>query len=135
LTRRSWIWAAVLFALCLSVVTNFFLVGYIAHGFREGAATRVLMNNVASAYSPEIRQEFRLVLRENRSRTLTVLRDLRAARAELTTATNASAFDEPAIQNAMQGVSKATANLQVTMQDYLLTALKRVQEKRKGEGA
>lgn len=126
MTRRSWIWTAVLIALGLSIAVNFFMVGYAVYTVREGGNARELIGSIASAYPPEVRQEFRSVLRDNRPRTLAALRDLRRARAGLTAAVNASPFDEAAVAAAMRNVRVATENLQATMQDYLLTALKRV---------
>lgn len=132
MTWRPWIRIVVLIALGLSVALNFFMVGYAVHGIRQGGVARELIGGIASAYPPEVSQEFRSVLRENRLRTLAVLRDLRTARADLTAAANASPFDEAAVRAAMKNVRDATGNLQTTMQDYLLTALKRVREKPAG---
>lgn len=129
MTRRSWIWTAVLVLLGLSLALNAFMVGYVAHGLREGAAARSLIESVASIYPPEVRQEFRAVMRENRPRTFAALRELRAARKDLAAAINASSFDPAAVENAMKNVRTATDNLQAAMQGYLLTALKRVKEK------
>jgi uncharacterized membrane protein len=128
-TRRSWLWTIVLTALGLSLALNVFMLGYAAHGLREGTAVRALISDMARAYPPEVRQEFRAVLRENRPRTLAALRDLRTARTKLAAAVNAPSFDEAAVQAAMKNVRDATDNLQATMQDYLLTALKRVKAK------
>ena len=48
MTRRSWIWTAVLVLLGLSLALNAFMVGYAAHGLREGAAARSLIESVAN---------------------------------------------------------------------------------------
>jgi uncharacterized membrane protein len=124
--KRSWIWTATLVLLALSLAVNFFLVGYAMHGLRQGAATRVLLSEIASSYPPEVRKEFRGILRDNRARTFQALRDLRSARATLAAAQTAKPFDETAVKDAMAAVRVATTNLQATMQDYLLTALKNV---------
>jgi uncharacterized membrane protein len=124
--KRSWIWTATLVLLALSLAVNFFLVGYAMHGLRQGAATRVLLSEIASSYPPEVRKEFRGILRDNRARTFQALRDLRSARATLAAAQTAKPFDETAAKDAMAAVRSATTNLQATMQDYLLTALKNV---------
>lgn len=124
--KRSWIWTATLVLLALSLAFNFFLVGYAMHGLRQGAATRVLLSEIASSYPPEVRKEFRGILRDNRARTFQALRDLRSARATLAAAQTAKPFDETAAKDAMAAVRSATTNLQATMQDYLLTALKNV---------
>ena len=127
--KRSWIWAATLVLLALSLAVNFFLVGYAVHGLRQGAAARVLLSEIASGYPPEVRKEFRGVLRDNRARTFQALRELRAARANLAAAQNAMPFDEAAVKDAMTAVRTATTSLQATMQDYLLMALKNVNAK------
>ncbi|AID31277.1 hypothetical protein BFX40_26820 [Mesorhizobium sp. SEMIA 3007] len=127
--KRPWIWTATLVLLALSLAVNFFLVGYAMHGLRQGAAARVLLSEIASSYPPEVRKEFRGILRDNRSRTFQALRDLRSARANLAAAQTAKPFDEAAVKDAMAAVRSATTNLQATMQDYLLTALKNVNAK------
>ncbi|OBQ70997.1 periplasmic heavy metal sensor [Mesorhizobium erdmanii] len=127
--KRSWILAATLGLLAVSLAVNFFLVGYAMHGLRQGAAARVLLSEIASSYPPEVRKEFRDVLRGNRARTFQALRDLRSARANLAAAQTAKPFDEVAVKDAMGTVRSATTNLQATMQDYLLTALKNVNAK------
>ena len=132
--KRSWIWTATLVLLALSLAVNFFLVGYAMHGLRQGAAARVLLSEIASTYPPEVRKEFRGVLRDNRARTFQALRELRGARANLAAAQTAKPFDEAAVKDAMAAVRSATTNLQATMQDYLLTALKNVNAKPAGGG-
>jgi uncharacterized membrane protein len=126
---RSWIWTATLVLLALSLAVNFFLVGYAMHGLRQGATARVLLSEIASSYPPEVRKEFRGILRDNRSRTFQALRDLRSARANLAAAQTAKPFDEAAVKDAMAAVRSATTNLQATIQDYLLTALRNVNAK------
>ncbi|MBM2711797.1 periplasmic heavy metal sensor [Mesorhizobium caraganae] len=127
--KRSWIWTATLVLLALSLAVNFFLVGYAVHGLRQGAAARVLLSEIASGYPPEVRKEFRGVLRDNRARTFQSLHELRAARANLAAAQKATPFDEAAVKDAMIAVRTATTSLQATMQDYLLMALKNVNAK------
>lgn len=127
--KRSWTWTATLVLLALSLAVNFFLVGYAMHGLRQGAAARVLLSEIAGTYPPEVRKEFRGVLRDNRARTFQALRELRAARANLAAAQTAKPFDEAAVKDAMAAVRSATTNLQATMQDYLLAALKNVNAK------
>jgi uncharacterized membrane protein len=133
-TKHSWLWTATLVLLALSLAANFFLIGYLAHGLRQGAAARGLIAEIAGAYSPEVRKEFRSVMRDNRPRTFAALSDLRAARARLAAAEKASPFDEAAVKEAMAAVRTATTNLQATVQDYLLTALKTVNAKPAGGG-
>lgn len=128
MTRRS-IWTVVLILLGLSVALNVFLIGYAAHGLREAASARSLVENAAGIYPPDVRQEFRMVMRENRPRTFAALRDLRRARSNLAARIAASPFDEVAVQAAMKDVRDATGNLQAIIQDYLLTALKRSKSK------
>ncbi|RUX24284.1 periplasmic heavy metal sensor [Mesorhizobium sp. M7A.F.Ca.US.011.01.1.1] len=124
--KRSWIWTTTLVLLALSLAVNFFLVGYAMHGLHQGAAARVLLSEIASSYPPEVRKEFRGVLRDNRARTFQALRDLRTARARLAAAQTAKPFDEAAVKDAMTAVRSATTSLQATMQDFLLMALKNV---------
>ena len=126
MTKRSWIWAAVLVLLGLSLALNFFFIGYAAHGLRQAAGARGLIAEIAGAYSPEVRMEFRSVMRDNRERTFAALRDLREARANLAAAEKAKPFDEAAVKQAMAAVRTATTNLQATVQDYLLTAIRNV---------
>jgi uncharacterized membrane protein len=125
MTRRRWLWITMLVLLGVSLAANFFLVGYVVHDIGRNTAA-VVLDNIAGDYPPEVRQEFRKVMRENRPRTFTVLRDLRAARRGLGTAANATPYDAAAVENAMKDVRSATAALQQAMQDYLLTALQRV---------
>ncbi|TJW38853.1 MAG: periplasmic heavy metal sensor [Mesorhizobium sp.] len=127
--KRSWIWTTTLVLLGLSLALNFFLIGYAAHGLRQGAAGPMLIAEMAGAYPPEVRKEFRGILRENRPRTLSALAEVRAARARLAAAEKASPFDEAAVKDAMAAVRTATTNLQATMQDYLLTAMRNVKAK------
>jgi len=54
---------------------------------------------------------------------------VRTARANLAAAQAAKPFDEAAVKDAMTVVRTATTNLQATMQDYLMTALKNVNAK------
>ncbi|CAH2397874.1 periplasmic heavy metal sensor [Mesorhizobium escarrei] len=129
MTRRYLLWTATLVLLGLSLAGNFFLLGYAAHGLRQGSAAGGLITEIAGAYSPEVRKEFRSIRRANRPRTLAALRELRMARANLAAAQQVSPFDEAAVKEAMAAVRIATTNLQATMQDYLLTALKNVKAK------
>ncbi|RUW94972.1 periplasmic heavy metal sensor, partial [Mesorhizobium sp. M2A.F.Ca.ET.037.01.1.1] len=112
MTGRSWIWAVVLVVLALSLALNFFFIGYAAHGLRQAAVARGLLAEVAGAYSPEVRKEFRAVMRDNRGRTFEALRQLRAARADLAAAEQARPFDEAAVRQAMAAVRAATTNPQ-----------------------
>ena len=73
-------------------------------------------------------------MRDNRARTFEALRQLRAARADLTAAEKAQPFDEAAVRQAMAAVRAATTNLQATVQDYLLAAMKNVNAKPAGGG-
>lgn len=131
---RSCIWTAVLVVLALSLALNFFFVGYAAHGLRQAAVARGLLAEVAGAYSPEVRKEFRTVMRDNRARTFEALRQLRTARADLAAAEKAQPFNEAAVRHAMAEVRAATTNLQATVQDYLLAAMKNVNAKPAGGG-
>ena len=134
MTGRSWIRVAVLVVLAISLALNFFFIGYAANGLRQAVAARGLVAQVAGAYSPGVRKEFRAVMRDNRARTFEALRQLRAARADLTAAEKAQPFDEAAVRQAMAAVRAATTNLQATVQDYLLAAIKNVNAKPAGGG-
>ena len=103
-------------------------------GLRQAAVGRGLLAEVAGAYSPEVRKEFRAVMRDNRARTFEALRQLRTARADLAAAEQAQPFDEAAVRQAMAAVRAATTNLQATVQDYLLAAMKNVNAKPAGGG-
>lgn len=128
MTRRSSL-TAILILLGLSVALNVFMIGYAVHGFRAATSAGNLVENVASIYPPEVRQEFRGVMRENRARTFAALRDLRGARTSLAAAVAASPYDDNAVRDAMKNVRDATDKLQAVIQDYLLTALDRSKNK------
>ena len=129
MTRRGWIQLILVVLLGLSVVTNFFMLGVLARGAGEGPGVRFMVNQLAGTYPPEVRADFRRVMREERPRTVAALRALRAARGAMTAAANATPYDEKAVQDAMAGVRDATSNLQQLIQEYLLTALRNVRGK------
>jgi len=111
--------------LVLSVVTNVFLLGFVArnNGIISGAG--ILAGSAGQAYPAEVRAEFRNLLRENRLRTVAALRDLRQARQALAAAVNADPLNEAEVERTMEDVRQATEGLQRLMQQYLLSALKR----------
>jgi uncharacterized membrane protein len=114
----------------LSVVTNFFLLGFIARGGGgEAPGVRFMINQLGGAYPQEVRAEFRKIMREQRPRTRAALGELRAARQKLAAAANAQPFDDKAVDEAMRGVREATTGLQQLIQEYLLTALRNVKAK------
>ncbi|MET3597117.1 putative membrane protein [Mesorhizobium shonense] len=93
--------------LALSLGLNFFFIGYAAHGLRQAAAARGLIPEIAGAYSPEVREGFRTVMRDNRARTFEALRELRAARSDLAATEKAEPFDEAAVTKAIAAVRVA----------------------------
>ncbi len=84
--KRPRIWTATFVLLALSIAANFFLGGHSILCLRQGASARVLLSEMAASYPPEVRQEFRGIVRDNRTRTFEMVRELRNARAALATA-------------------------------------------------
>lgn len=111
-------------ALAASLIANFFAFGYVFKSHRDAPAMTLLAEGAFSAYSDEIRVEFRRILRENRPRTVVALRNLREARRRLSSLANVSQIDEAEVRRAMQDVRTATDALQRLMQEFLLQALK-----------
>lgn len=126
--RRSWPQLMLVTALALSILANVFLLGFVARNIGTGPDAGILAENIGGAYSPEVRAEFRNLLRENRPRTFSALRDLRQARQDLATAANAATFNEAETERAMQDVRAATEMLQGLMQEFLLEALRRTRD-------
>jgi uncharacterized membrane protein len=77
---------------------------------------------------PEIRQEFRDVLRENRGTLRAPLLALGAARRNLFEVAAARPYDRAAVQAALQEVRTASAALQVAGQDLLLMTFDKAAE-------
>jgi len=122
---RSWAQLALVAALLLSIMANVFLLGFSAHGIGSAREAGGFAESIGAAYSPEVRAEFRKLLREDRARTLATLRDLREARRSLATAANAAMLNEAEVRHAMEKVRQQTGALQQLMQEHLLEALKR----------
>ena len=122
--RQSWPRLVLAAALAVSVLANVFLLGHAARNIGGVPIAGNLAASVGAAYPPEVRAEFRNLLRENRPRTLVALRDLRQARVDLVRAANAAPLDEAEIERAMGDVRAATEALQRLMQHFLLDALK-----------
>lgn len=112
-------------ALALSVLANVFLLGHALSSRDAGPASVSLPESIGAAYPPEVRAEFRSLLRADRRRALEALHALREARQRLATATNATTLDVAEVERAMQDVRTATEALQRVMQELLLEALKR----------
>jgi uncharacterized membrane protein len=106
-----------------SLLGNFFSLGYVFKRERDAPAISILAEGAFSAYPDDVRAEFRRLLRENRSRTVEALRNLREARRELA-AVSSSPLNENAVRKAMSDVRAATDTLQRLMQDLLLEALR-----------
>ncbi len=126
MTRRSWLQIALVAALALSVIANFFLLGYVAKQSRAGLGSGAgrVAEALVRAYPEDVRAEFRRLLRENRPRTVAALRDLRQARRALADAASATPYAEADVEQAMTRVRAATDALQEMMQGLLLEALR-----------
>ena len=123
MTRRSWLQIALAAALGLSLVGNFFMLGFVVKQGRAGLGG-IVAEALVSAYPHEVRGEFRRLLRQNRARSFQALRELRQARRSLADASAASPYVEADVEAAMQRVRAATAMLQEMMQELLLEALR-----------
>jgi uncharacterized membrane protein len=89
---------------------------------------RGLMNGGGGGFAdlpPEIRQEFRAVLRDNRGALRASLRELGQARRAMFDAAAARPYDRAAVEAAMERVRVASAALQVAGQEVLLKAFDR----------
>ena len=124
MTRRSLLQLLLVVALAVSVVANFFMLGVVVKTLRTGAGGGVVAEALVRAYPAEVRTEFRRLLHENRARTFAALRELRQARRSLAEASSATPYNEANVQEAMDRVRTATADLQSMMQGLLLEALR-----------
>ncbi len=77
---------------------------------------------------PEIKQEFREVLRENRGTLRGPLRELGAARRAMFEAARARPYDRAEVEAAMERVRSASAAVQVAGQELLLMTFDRAAE-------
>jgi len=129
-TRRSWFQIAMMVALAVSVVVNFFLAGYVFKQFREGLGFRphAAVEELVRPYPQEVRKEFRRLLRENRRDAFAGLRELRQARRALANAASATPYSQPDVERALTRVRTATDTLQKMMQALLLEALQNTRE-------
>lgn len=123
--QRPWIRPFFAGVLLVSLVLNFFLLGFVLKDRWGARGTNILVDGVAASYSEDIRREFRHVLRENWQGTAAAIQDLRTARRELAATAGKSPFDEQEVKRAMAKVRASTDALQALLQDYLLEALKR----------
>lgn len=124
MTSRSWLQIAIVVALALSVIANFFMLGALVKINRAGLGGGVVAEALVRAYPQEVRTEFRRLLRENRTRTFAALREVRQARRGLAEASSATPYVEADVERAMQRVRSATGELQSMMQGLLLEALR-----------
>jgi uncharacterized membrane protein len=81
-----------------------------------------------SRMPPEIRQEFRSVLRENRRTLVVPMRELGAARRAMFDAALARPYDRAAVEAAMARVREASAAVQVAGQELLLMTFDKAAE-------
>ncbi|CAH1651840.1 putative membrane protein [Chelatococcus asaccharovorans] len=123
--QRPWIRPLLAGVLLVSLVMNFFLLGFVLKDRWGARGTNILVEGVAASYSEDIRREFRHVLGENRQRTAAAIQDLRTARRELAATAGKSPFDEAEVKRAMAKVRTSTDALQALLQDFLLEALRR----------
>lgn len=123
--QRPWIRSVFAAVLLVSLVMNFFLLGFVLKDRRDARDTDILAGGVAASYSEDIRREFRRLLRENRPQTAAAILDLRTARRELAATAGKSPFEEAEVRLAMAKVRTSTEALQALLQDYLLEALRR----------
>ena len=128
MTSRSWLQIAIVAALALSVIANFFMLGALAKVNRAGPAGSVVADALARAYPDDVRAEFRRLLGENRSQTVAALREVRQARRALADSSSATPFVESDVEQAMQRVRAATGALQAMMQGLLLDALRNTRQ-------
>jgi uncharacterized membrane protein len=92
---------------------------------------RGVMNGGGGGFAdlpPEIRQEFREVLRENRGTLRRSLRELGQARRAMFEAAAARPYDRAAVEAAMARVRAASAALQVAGQEVLLMTFDKAAE-------
>ncbi|MBS7705011.1 putative membrane protein [Chelatococcus asaccharovorans] len=123
--QRPWMRPLLAGVLLVSLVMNFFLLGFVLKDRWGARGTNILVEGVAASYSEDIRREFRRVLGENRQRTAAAIQDLRTARRELAATAGKSPFDEAEVKRAMAKVRTSTDALQALLQDFLLEALRR----------
>jgi uncharacterized membrane protein len=124
MTRRSWLQVVLVVALAVSVIANFFMLGFFVKTSRVGFGGGTVAEALARAYPEDVRSEFRRLLRENRRETFAALREVRQARQALADASSATPYVEPEVERAMQRVREATDALQQMMQNLLLEALR-----------
>lgn len=128
MTSRSWLQIVLIVALALSVLANFFMLGFIVKTTRSGLGGSIVAEALVGAYPKEVRTEFRRLLRENRRDTFAALREVRQARRALADAASATPYVEADVERAMQRVRAATETLQTTIQGLLLEALRNTRQ-------
>lgn len=122
--RLSWLRLVFVAGILISLIGNFFSLGYILRNQREAPAFSLLADSPFAAYPEDVRAEFRSILRQNRARTASALDNLRAARRQLATVAGGSPINEAEVESAMRDVRAATDALQRLMQEFLLEALR-----------
>jgi len=121
---RRWLQIVLVVALALSVIANFFMLGFVVKTTRSGLGGGIAAEALVGAYPKEVRTEFRRLLRQNRQQAFAALRDVRQARRALADASGATSYVEADVEQAMQRVRAATDALQTLMQGLLLEALR-----------
>lgn len=126
MTRSGMLRTVLLVLLAISLAGNFFAIGYVFHEWRSGPGR--IATALEMRYPADVRRTFREVLRDNRGSVRAALVELRSARDAQETLARQRPLDEVAMRAAMARVQGATAHLQSLLQDYLISALKRVED-------
>ncbi len=128
--RPNWTQVFIIAVLAGSLVANFFLLGATAKSMRDGPAPAAAGAGVTGAllktletYPPEVRAQFRALLRDNRLKTISLRREMREARQALLAATQAQPFDEAAARAAAERTRIATGALQAHLQGLFIDTL------------
>jgi uncharacterized membrane protein len=111
----------------LSLLANAIVLGL----FLRFGELRSALNGGGGGFAdlpPEIKQEFRTTLRENRDTLRDPVRALGDARRRLFDTAAARPYDRAAVQAALEDVRVASAALQLAGQDLLLQAFDRAAE-------
>lgn len=99
--------------------------------FLRAGEMRGVLNGGGGGFAnlpPEIRQELRDVLRDNRGTLRGPLRELGLARRAMFDAASARPYDRTAVEAAMERVRAASADLQLAGQELMLMAFDRAAE-------
>jgi uncharacterized membrane protein len=106
---------------CASLLANAVVLGL---AWRAGELRQIANGGTAgfADLPPPIRDEFRVVLRDNRPALMSPLAELGQARRAMFDAAAARPYDRAAVEAAMRRVREASAKLQIEGQKLLLQA-------------